>query len=141
MKRIVILTIIIVAALFSNARALEPGACLGPSARLDIELFSHLSELLSDSSKGDLSFCLGYIKKSKNNNQEIAEFISTWSSQDYSRSIPSMFRNKIDRVVGKLSRIDYQQLIIDIDLIKNSQLTVTDMVKLIKGTSLYRNKG
>ena len=133
MRRIFILTIIIIAALFSNARALEPGVCVKDAARLDIALFRHLSDLLGGSRKSDLSFCLGYIKKSGHSNQQIAEFIMTWSPGAHRMSIPSIFRSKIDRVVRKLRAIDYQQLVIDIDLIKNSQLTVTDMVRLIRG--------
>ena len=97
-----------------------------------------LCGLLASAKKGDLSFCLGYIKRSKDSNHEIANFILTWSPDAYRKQIPSVFRSKIDRVAKVLRTVDYQELIVDIDFIKNSQLTINQMVKMIKGTKLGR---
>ena len=83
-------------------------------------------------------FCLGHIKKTDYSDREIANFILTWSPDEYRKQIPSVFRSKIDRIVKILATIDYQQLIIDIDFVKNSQLTVGEMVRLIKGTRLFK---
>ena len=89
---------------------------------------------------GDISFCFGYIKKSDYSNREIAEFIRTWSPDAYKKQIPCVFRSKIDRVVTKLNKVDYDQLVVNIDLIKNSQLSVREMVKLITGNTPQKKK-
>ena len=123
--------------LLLNVTPVEPGIFTQPCST-NSEVFGHLCGLLKDARAGDLSFCLGHIKNSKDSNHEIADFILTWSPDAYRRQIPSVFRLKIDRVVKILCSIDYQQLIIDIDLIKNSQLTISQMVRLIKGTRLYK---
>ncbi len=102
------------------------------------EPMERLCDILAGAKKGDLSFCLGYIRRSRDSNRDIANFILTWSPDEHRRRIPSVFRSKIDRVVTLLRTIDYQELIIDIDFIKNSQLTVGQMVKMIKGTQIRK---
>lgn len=100
----------------------------------------HLTGSLALMKKGDLSFCLGHIRRSKDSNRDIANFILTWDPDLYRRQIPVIFRSKIDRVVKKLKIANYQQLIIDIDFIKNSQLTISQMIKMIKGTKIGRRR-
>lgn len=118
-----------------NIATVSPGLGIQPDTAA-VKPLDHLCNLLASAKKGDLSFCLGYIKNSKDSNHDIANFILTWSPDAYRKEIPSIFRSKIDRVVKKLGSIDYEQLIIDIDFIKNSQLTVSQMVRLIKRTRL-----
>ncbi len=123
--------------LLLNNAIVEPGT-FAQSSSTNSEIFGHICRLLKEVRTGDLSFCLGHIRNSKDSNHEIANFILTWSPDEYRKQIPSVFRSKIDRVVKILGTIDYEQLIIDIDLIKNSQLTISQMVRLIKGTRLYK---
>lgn len=138
MKNIVTLILLLGIICISNSNVAEPGTLAIAPLMTEAATIERLSLLLKDTKKGDLSFCFGYIKSSKYSNEEIADFISTWSPEAYKRRIPVVFRNKMDRVIGKLRSIDYQQLIIDIDLIKNSSLTIRDIVRIIKGTSLYK---
>ena len=137
MKKTLTVIILIIRMLLLNTATVEPGV-FAQSGLTDSNVFGHLCSLLQNARIGDLSFCLGHIRNSKNSNHEIANFILTWSPDAYRKQIPSVFRSKIDRVIKILSTIDYEQLIIDIDLIKNSQLTVSQMVRLIKGTRLYK---
>lgn len=136
MKKIIIMTFIIAVFLLSTT-PVKSGICNQPGPT-DNDGFGHLCNLLASAKTGDLSFCLGYIKNSKDSNHEIANFILTWSPDAYRKQIPSVFRSKIDRVVKILGMMDYEQLIIDIDFVKNSQLTVDEMTRLIKGTRLYK---
>lgn len=137
MKKLLAFTVVTITILLINTTAVEPGVSTQP-VLADTMTFKHLRSLLKDARPGDLSFCLGYIRNSNYNNNEIADFILTWSPDTYRKQIPSVFRSKIDRIVKILGTIDYQQLIIDVDLIKNSQLTVGEMVRLIRGTRLYK---
>ena len=105
-----------------------------------IQPLEHLSGALAPAKRGDLTFCLGYIRSSKDTSRDIANFILTWSPDEHRKRIPSVFRSKIDRVVKKLKTVDYEQLIIDIDFIKNSQLTISQMVRLIKGIGIGRSR-
>ncbi len=134
-KKILKCAIVAVIMFFLHTPIVEPGTFI-PYVPASNAALEHIVTVLKDVKPGDLTFCLGYIKKSDHSNQDIAKFIQTWSPDLYARQIPSVFRSKIDRVIGKLSTIDYQQLLIDIDFIKNSQITITDMVKLINGTNL-----
>ncbi|UCH12260.1 MAG: hypothetical protein JSW18_05455 [Candidatus Omnitrophota bacterium] len=137
MKKTLKVTVLIIIMMLLNTATVEPGI-FAQSGLTDSNVFGHLCSLLKNAKTSDLSFCLGHIRNSKNSNHEIANFILTWSPDAYRKQIPSVFRSKIDRVIKILSTIDYEQLMIDIDLIKNSQLTVSEMVRLIKGTSLYK---
>ena len=137
MKKPLILTILTITILFLNAASVQPGICTQPGTT-DSAALEHLCSLLKDAKPGDLFFCLGHIKKTDYSDREIANFILTWSRDEYRKQVPSVFRSKIDRIVKILATIDYQQLIIDIDFVKNSQLTVGEMVRLIKGTRLFK---
>ena len=137
MKKTLTVTILMITMLLLNTATVEPGI-FAQSGLTDSNVFGHLCSLLQNVRTGDLSFCLGHIRNSKDSNHEIADFILTWSPDAYRKQIPSVFRSKLDRVIKILSTIDYEQLIIDIDLIKNSQLTISEMVRLIKGTRLYK---
>jgi len=137
MKKTLTVTMFMIIMLFLNTATVEPGTFAQPSST-NSEIFGYICSLLKDARTSDLSFCLGHIRNSKDSNHEIANFILTWSPDAYRKQIPSVFRSKIDRVIKILGTIDYEQLIIDIDLIKNSQLTVSQMVRLIKGTRLYK---
>ncbi len=119
--------------------ATNPGIAM-QSDMAAIQPLEHLSGALAPAKRGDLTFCLGYIRNSKDTSRDIANFILTWSPDEHRKRIPSVFRSKIDRVVKKLRAVDYEQLIIDIDFIKNSQLTVSQMVRLIKGTGIGRSR-
>lgn len=146
MRKLLRAAIYTMAILLINAGSVEPSsigdiAAVSPGIAVQsdvtvVQPLEHLTGALASAKRGDLVFCLGYIKSSKDNNHDIANFILTWSPEAYRKRIPSVFRSKIDRIVKKLSAVDYQQLIIDIDFIKNSQLTVGQMVKLIKGTKI-----
>ncbi len=142
MRKFSRLTIFTMTILLLNTGLAEPSGVssapisLGTGTQSNVasgEPLKRLCSLLASARKSDLSFCLGYIKRSKNNNHDIANFILTWSPDAYRKQIPSVFRSKIDRVVRLLRTVDYQELIINIDFIKNSQLTVSQMVRMIKG--------
>ncbi|MFH0732654.1 MAG: hypothetical protein V2A72_07030 [Candidatus Omnitrophota bacterium] len=136
-----ILTIISLVAIIStsNPAILQSGVCTEYVINSNPTI-ERIFMLLRDAAPSDLSFCLGYIRDSSHTSNEIAGFIKTWSADAYIRKIPSKFRSKIDRIVKKLRHVDYQQLIIDIDLIKNSHLTVADMIKLINGTNFSKKR-
>jgi len=139
MKRLFTYTLLILIIIHLNATPVQPGVFMDFQTANN-GIFEHLCTILRDVGSSDLTFCLGYIKKSAHSNHDIAKFIFTWSPDAYTKQIPSIFRSKIDRVITKLASVDYEQLIIDIDFIKNSQLTVSDMVRLIDGTGLGKKK-
>lgn len=117
-----------------NVSAVEPGISV-QSALVDNVAFVNLCNLLNNLKPSDLSFCLGYVKNCDYNSSQIAKFILTWSPDIYRKKIPSIFISKLDRLIKILNTLEYQQLIIEIDIVKNSQLTVEQMVKLIKSKS------
>ena len=135
-KKILTLTVLAFIIIFFNAAPVQPGVFTAPVANHGI--LEHMQGMLKGVSASDLSFCLGYIKNSKHTNQDMANFILTWSPDQYVKQIPSVFRSKIDRVVTKLASIDYQQLVIDIDFIKNSTLSVNEIVRIIDSTKLSK---
>ncbi len=138
-KKILTYTFLAIMIFFLNAAPVQPGVFAQPLPA-DNGVFGHITHILKDVKPGDLSFCLGYIKNSKHTTNDIANFILTWSPKAYAKKIPTVFRSKIDRVVTKLASIDYQRLLIDIDVIKNSQLTIDEMVRLINGTQLGKKR-
>lgn len=139
MKKLFSIIIIMNIIFVLNAANVAPGTHTQSSANNN-DAFRYLCSVLSGATAGDLQFCLNYIKNSAHSKQQIADFIMTWSADAHKKQIPSVFRSKLDRIITRLRSVDYEQLIIDIDLVRNSQLTIDDMVKIIKGTRLYRTK-
>ena len=138
MKKLLTLSILVIIILFLNTTIVEPGTYKKNITAHSENAFVNFCYLLKNVKPTDLSFCLGYIKNSSYSNHEIANFVLTWSAEAYKKEIPSVFHSKIDRVIKSLDTINYQQLITDIDFIKNTQLTISEMVRLIKGLSLSK---
>ncbi|MFC1808092.1 hypothetical protein ACFL0T_07000 [Candidatus Omnitrophota bacterium] len=99
---------------------------------------SHISSVVADLKNSDVSFCITFVRASDMNSKQIADIIFTWNPKDHKRNIAAIFRSKITRLSQRLRTIDYEQLIIDIDLIKNSHLTTGQIVKMLKGCSVKR---
>lgn len=137
-RKILTVMMIVAIMLTISPQNVEPGVCHTISYSADAT-FQSLSLLLNGTNAGDLSFCIGHIKNSKYTNQDIANFILTWSPEIYKKQIPVVFRSKLDRVLKRLRSVDYEQLLMDIDLIKNSQLSVKEMVRVIT-TAAFRRK-
>ena len=130
MNRLITITVCLAITFCFNAAAVEPGISIqGASYNGG---FANLCNLLNNTKPSDLSFCLGYIKNCDYTSSQIASFILTWSPDTYRKQIPAIFISKLDRLIKILRTIEYQQLIIEIDLVRDSQLTVEQIVKLIK---------
>lgn len=133
MKRIYLCLIFLVLFILINSKTLDEGLFV-----LDSEVYaqpdlSHLSEVLYDLKPSEISLCISFARKPDMDSRQIADFLFGWNPEKHRKTIASVFRTKITRLAERLKKIDYEQLIIDIDLIKNSHLTTGQIIRLIKG--------
>ena len=138
-RKIFIFLIVIILISDVTAQYLNGSLSLNKNAYAYAE-FSHISAALHDLKASDLSLCVSLVRRPDLDSRQLADMIYTWDPQEHKRDIAAVFRNKITRLVERLRRIDYEQLIIDMDLIKNSHLTTGQIIKILKGLQV-NNRG
>lgn len=93
---------------------------------------NRLSAVLYDLKPAELSLCISFVRKPDMDSRQIVDFIFKWDPEKNRKTMASVFRTKITRITERLKKVDYEQLIIDIDLIKNSRLTTAQIIKMVK---------
>lgn len=133
MRRIGLYFIILVLFITINCTSLDGGFLVSHNQAYAQPEFIQLSQVLHDLKPSELSLCISFARKRDMNSRQIADFIFDWNPEQHRRSIAAVFRNKITRLAQRLRKIDYEQLIIDVDLIKNSHLTTGQIIKILQG--------
>ena len=131
LKRISICIIMFLAFSFINTHALNNYFALDKEAYAHPE-FARLSEALNDLRPGELSMCISFVRTSDMESKEIADALYKWNPEEHKKSLGVVFRSKITRLAERLRQIDYEKLIVDIDLIKNSHLTTGQIIRILK---------
>lgn len=137
MKKIAVSLIFLISFCFVNTHGLNDCFELEKQAYAQPDL-SRLSQVLYDLKPAELSLCLSFVKGSNMNTKEIVDTVFEWDAEKHKKTMGVVFRSKITRLAERLKLIDYEQLIIDIDLIKNSHLTTGQIIKLLKGLEINR---
>lgn len=132
-RRICLYSIFLALFIGINCRALDGGFLVSDNQAYAQPGFIHLSQALYDLKPSELSQCISYVRNPDMDSRQIADFVFEWDPEKHKKGIAAVFRNKITRLTQRLKRIDYEQLIIDIDLIKNSHLTTGQIIKMLTG--------
>jgi len=95
--------------------------------------FVQLSQVLGGLKPSELSQCISFVKGTDMDSKQIADFVYQWKPEEHKRTLAAIFKGKITRLTERLKMVDYEQLIVDVDLIKNSHLTTAQISKMLKG--------
>lgn len=131
MRRIYLCLIYLFLFTLINSRTLDGSMVQSHNVPTHSE-FSHLTEVLYDLKHAELLMCISFVRNPDLDSKQIADFIFEWNPQEHKKTMASVFRTKITKLTDRLKRVDYQQLIVDIDLIKNCHLNTGQIIKIIK---------
>jgi hypothetical protein len=91
-----------------------------------------ISSALTGLKPQELELCVSFIKDCDKDSKEIAEMVFDWGKNGADKQIASVFRTRLNRLIERLRLLDHKQLVLYIELVKNSHLTPAQLVKLIK---------
>ena len=94
--------------------------------------FTNLSRALYDLKTSEKALCISFLKNSDMSSKEIADAVLEWDPDKHKGVIAAVIRTKITRLTEGLKNTSREQLISDVDLIKNTRLTTSEILRLLK---------